>query len=49
MFAGDVAFLGSAIVILGWRALVEEEERQRIRDAHDARVREAGGVSGGGS
>jgi cytochrome c oxidase assembly factor CtaG len=49
MFGGDVLFLGSAIVILGWRAIVEEEERQRIRDAHDARLRELGGAPGGGA
>lgn len=37
MWASGAALLGLAIVAVGWTALLAEERRQRIRDAHDAR------------
>jgi cytochrome c oxidase assembly factor CtaG len=36
MWATGAAVLGAAIVAVGWRALLAEERRQRIRDSHDA-------------
>ncbi len=38
MWAAGAGVLGAAIVVLGWRGLVAEERRQRVRDAHEASV-----------
>ena len=38
MWASGAALLGLAIVVIGWTALLAEERRQRVRDAHDARA-----------
>ena len=46
MWASGAAVLGSAIVGVGWAAILEEERRQRIRDAHDART---SALDGGGA
>jgi cytochrome c oxidase assembly factor CtaG len=46
MWASGSAVLAVAIVGLGWRALVVEERRQRIRDAHAVRAQAAAELPG---